>query len=226
MMEASPAANPAMAKAAILMRSVRIPDRIAACSFPPTEGGLRQQEGQDHRETDHDPDRVEYAEKGAATQPNERVDPHRNQPPVGDSDGDTLEDEGRRDGREKRMHLERGDDDAVGDPEQEAHAGPQKQPEIGIDIHRKPGRRDRPHGEDRPDRQVETADDDHQRHRRSHDRERCVLVENVEQVARRQKVLRRQAEHDDEQADQDQNRVGLQEMKDLCPGHAASSSLP
>ena len=49
---------------------------------PPSEGGAGQKERQDQGEGDHDPDRIEDAQKPAPAQPDELVDPGRDQPPV------------------------------------------------------------------------------------------------------------------------------------------------
>ena len=92
------------------------------------ERGSVQQERQDQREDHHDPDRDEDAGELAPSKPDKRVETNGDQPPVGDDDGDSLEDQAGGDGGEEGVHPQRRDHHAVDDAERKTDKGARNRP--------------------------------------------------------------------------------------------------
>ena len=105
------------------------------------------------------------------------------------------------------MEAERRDQQTVegatrrghGEPENDARR--QRHP-MGVRV----AERHRREGDDRPDRQVDSARTDHDRHRHRDQTDLDASSSGAEQVRRRQEVRRQEAEHDDQHDQHDQQR--------------------
>ena len=164
----------------------------------------------------------------AAAEPDEFGNAHLDEEAAGDQDGDAAEDQAGGERRQEGVDVQPGDDQAVDDAEEEADEGGGDEAEDGIDIDREPGGRDRGDAEDRAGREIEAAADDHQGQRGGDEGERRRLVEDVEEVARRQEGVADQAHIDHQRDDDDDHRVVADEAPEAVPveteAHAGTAS--
>src|ERR1700722_19534266 len=174
----------------------------------PSEDRIRQHELQDDGEHDEDDGGIPDAAGLVLPDERERAARRRDQQAaVGHADRDAAEREAARERGEERVDPQLRHQQPVNQTHDRPGADRDGEAPRNAPVDRGPRAEHLAQREDRPERQVEVARDDGERHRARRDADRRVLVDDVEQVGRGQEAGRGDGEVDEQRGGEDDDAV-------------------